>query len=83
MFILLDFFYFLSVIIKMSFVFQNGDEAENKVNTNNSGTVGRLVTLQNLLGAGILQPGPGAMTIDYLVRLQILYSGIKNYIFSL
>lgn len=48
------------------FFFQNGDENETKVCVSNSGPVGRLVTLQNLLGAGILQPGPGAMTIDYL-----------------
>lgn len=28
----------------------------------------RSVTLQNLLSAGILNSGPGAMTIEYLVR---------------
>lgn len=28
----------------------------------------RSVTLQNLLSAGILESGPGAMTIEYLVR---------------
>lgn len=30
----------------------------------------RSVTLQNLLSAGILESGPGAMTIEYLVRYQ-------------
>lgn len=29
---------------------------------------GRTVTLQMLLSAGILQAGPGTMTIEYLVR---------------
>lgn len=28
----------------------------------------RSVTLQNLLSAGILESGPGAMTIEYLVK---------------
>lgn len=29
---------------------------------------GRTITLQMLLSAGILQAGPGTMTIEYLVR---------------
>lgn len=31
----------------------------------------RSVTLQNLLSAGILESGPGAMTIEYLVRYKL------------
>lgn len=47
----------------MSLIFQNGDESDKK----SCGNAGRFVTLQSLLGAGVLEPGEGAMTIDYLV----------------
>lgn len=38
----------------------------------------RSVTLQNLLSAGILESGQGAMTIEYLVRLLVVNSFVLS-----
>ncbi|KAL1401664.1 hypothetical protein pipiens_001934 [Culex pipiens pipiens] len=37
---------------------------------------GKTITLQMLLGANVLQPGKGAMSIEYLVSLGFFQTGI-------
>lgn len=50
---------------------KDNDSAGQNVHKQNLGSTssGKTITLQMLLGAGILEPGKGVMTIEYLVIL--------------
>lgn len=52
----------------LDFAFQDGDKAGY--------FPGKTITLQMLLGANVLQPGKGAMSIEYLVSLGFFWTGI-------